>query len=549
MKNKIKYMKGILAIFIFSCCALCFSPVFSQKGRTQAAGKKVLEKSKTIKITLSEYEDRVHAIWVAQMVAATMGFPFEHRTASVEWVSKLPDNIQFANVDDDWYYEMAAIRAFEKYGTKMTVQQLGKQWIENSCGTWGSSEQARLLMQKGIFPPESGHPRYNKLWFTIGPQFSCDVYGALAPGLPNVAAKMAREYGNLNGYAEGTDGGVFVAGMISIAFSEKDPAQVVRKAAQLISPLSPYRKCIDQVIRMAEEGKSSGEIFNSVEDRWHMEYPATNNAVANGGIVAASVWFGEADFLKTINLAFGAADYEDADCNAANAGAVIAAMHGTKCIPDNLLKGLNDRIKGEKMGGVVLTPAVDESITALAKRTAAIGQKILLENGVKLNGNELDIAVQMPVTQKADLFKLADLTQFWNPEWKLERAGFGGAGGGMGGIRGNTFLDGDVLATYPRDEIRSLVLHRSLKVNGQKELTFDVGVDAKRVWELNVFINNKRLVNKKIEGNNDQAQKWESISVDITPYDTQTITIRLYQRVLVPGKEAGNAYWKNIKIQ
>jgi hypothetical protein len=549
MKNKIKFRKEILIIFIFSCYSLCISPVFAQGRRTPASGKSMSEKSKVLKLTLSEYEDRAHAIWVAQIVAATMGFPFEHRTASTEWISKLPDNIQFANVDDDWYYEMIAIRAFEKYGSNMSVQQLGKQWIENSCGTWGSSEQARLLMQKGIFPPESGHPKYNKLWFTIGPQFSCDVYGALAPGLPNVAAKMAREYGNLNGYAEGTDGGVFIAGMISIAFSEKDPSRVVRKAAQLINPQSPYRKCIDQVIQMAEEGKSSREIFNSVEDRWHIEYPATNNAVANGGIVATSVWFGGGDFLKTLNLAFGAADYEDADCNAANAGAVIAAMYGTKCIPEYLIKGLNDRIKGEKMGRLELTPAVDESITSLAKRTAAIGQKILLENGVKLNGNELSIPVQVAITQKAELFKLEDLTQFWNPEWKLERAGFGGAGGGMGGIRGNTYLDGDVLATYPRDEIRSLLLHRSLNVNGQKELTFDVGVDAKRVWELNVFINNKRVLNKKIEGNDEQKRKWESINVDISPYNLETITIRLYQRVLIPGKEAGNAYWKNIKIQ
>ena len=28
------------------------------------------------------------------------------------------------------------------------------------------------------------------------------------------------------------------------------------------------------------------------EDRWHIEYPATNNAVGNGGLVALAVWFG-----------------------------------------------------------------------------------------------------------------------------------------------------------------------------------------------------------------------------------------------------------------
>jgi hypothetical protein len=52
--------------------------------------------------------------------------------------------------------------------------------------------------------------------------------------MPNVASKMARRLGHINGYAGGTDGAVFVSGMISIAFVEKDPHAVVRKAAALI---------------------------------------------------------------------------------------------------------------------------------------------------------------------------------------------------------------------------------------------------------------------------------------------------------------------------
>ena len=164
-----------------------------------------------------------------------------------------------------------------------------------------------MNLEKGIKPPDTGHPRYNKLWFTIGPQFSSDLYGALAPGMVNVAGRMAREYGHLNGYAEGTDGAVFMAAMISLAFAEKDTKQIVRKAARLIHPDSPYRKSLDLVIAMAEAGKSFEEIVGAVEDRWHIEYPATNNAVPNGGIVAASVWFGNGDFLTTVNLAARAA--------------------------------------------------------------------------------------------------------------------------------------------------------------------------------------------------------------------------------------------------
>lgn len=538
-------------ISFFVCT--CFLLLSTLGLLAQTAAKKTVPKinftsPSSLKMTTAEYEDRVQAVWVAQMAAAIMGFRFEHRTASVEWVDKFPQPITFAPIDDDWYYEMAAIRAFEKYGVDLTVQQLGQQWKENACGSWGSSEQTRLLINKGITPPETGSPKYNKLWFSIGPQFSADVYGALAPGQPNTAAKMARYYGHINGYGEGTDGAIFVAGMVSLGFTEKDPKMIVRKAAKLINSESPYRKCIDLLIAMADAGKNATEIFNAIEDRWHIEYPATNNAVPNGGIVAASLWFGESDFLKTVNLSFAAADFTDADCNAANAAAVLGAMGGMKVIPANLVQSFGDRIKGDKMGGVVLTPAVDESISDLSKRTVVVGKKILEKNGAKLSGDLVNITIQDPVAQPAELFQLADLTKYWNPDWTLERAGFGGAGGGMGGIRGNTYLDNEVLATYPRDEIRGLVLSRTFKVKGEKQLSFDAGVDSGRVWSLDVFVNNKRLLTNIIEGK-EKERHWQTVNADISEFEGQTVKIRLYQRVLLHGKEAGNAYWKNVVIK
>ena len=78
----------------------------------------------------------------------------------------------YAPVDDDYYYEMVALRAFEKYGIELTVQELGQQWLENNAGSWGSSEHALLLLKRGLKPPDTGHPKYNKLWWTIGPAIS-----------------------------------------------------------------------------------------------------------------------------------------------------------------------------------------------------------------------------------------------------------------------------------------------------------------------------------------------------------------------------------------
>ncbi|HZO84701.1 MAG TPA: ADP-ribosylglycohydrolase family protein [Verrucomicrobiae bacterium] len=502
-----------------------------------------------VELSRDDYRDRVEAVWTAQIVAVLMNWPFEHQTASTLWLTNYPKRYTVAPVDDDWYYEMVAIRGFEKYGIKMTAEQLGEQWKENACGSWGSSEQARFNLAKGIKAPESGHPRYNRLWFTIGPQFSADVYGALAPGMVNEAARMAREYGHVNGYAEGTDGAVFMAAMVSLAFAETDTREIVRGAAHTIHPSSPYRQCLDLIISLAESGKSFSEIAAAVEDRWHIEYPATNNAVPNGGLVAAALWFGQADFLKTMNLLAGAADFTDADCNAANAAAVLGAMHGMKCLPPHLVKQLGDRIKGEKMGPVMLTPSVDERISDLARRTVAIGEKVLVARGAKLQASGIVIDPQSPTTQPPELFKLADLTQYWNSDWELDRAGFGGAGGGMGGIRGITHLDGDVLATYPRDEVRGLVLRRTLKLSEKPVLSFQAGVDSGRAWELNVYANNKLLEKRIIEGGTEGGRKWHDMKVDLRDLAGHETNLRLYQRVLVPNRVAGNAYWRNLNVE
>ena len=506
-----------------------------------------------LRLSREEYLDRVQAIWTAQMIAQMTGVRFEHQQASTLPGTPLTHLPGYAPVDDDYYYEMVAVRAFEKYGIGLTVEQLGQQWLENNAGSWGSSEQALLLLKRGVKAPDTGHPRYNKLWWTIGPQFSSDVYGALAPGMPNVAAALARNLGHINGYAEGTDGAVFVSGMISVAFVEKDTHAIVRKAASLIHPDSPYRQCLDMVITMAESGRTAEQIFRAVDERWGIEYPATNNAVVNGGIVATSVWFGDGDFGKTLQLAVHAADFADTDCNSANSESVVAAMHGMKALPSEPVSELHDRIQGKEMGPLQLTPPVDESISELARRTVQIGEAILVSHGASEERNSIRIPVQDPATQPAELFKLADLMEYWNRDWALERAGFGGAGGGMPGIRGITYLDGPVLATYPRDEVRGTVLRRTVNLGSTPSLQFKAGVDVGRAWQLQVYVNDKKVLDKLIDGLYESRQSdsrhWEDISIDLSDYKNQKVVLRLYQRVLVPHHEAGNAYWRDLTVQ
>ena len=144
--------------------------------------------------------------------------------------------------------------------------------------------------------------------------------------------------------------------------------------------------------------------------------------------------------------------------------------------------------------------------------------------------------------------------QWWNPAWKLERAGFGGARGGLPGIRGNTYLDGDTLAVWPRDEVRGAVLSRSLELSSDPMLSFDAGALEGTEWRLSVFLNNSQVLDKLIDGgraaDSDAAAKihWEHIALDLSAFKNQKVVIRLYDLVLVPHRYVGNSYWKNIEV-
>src|SRR5215469_93532 len=114
--------------------------------------------ARTLQLTHETYVDRVRAVWTAQMIAQRTGGRFEHKPASTLPVTPLSHLPGYAPVDDDYYYEMVAVRAFEKYGINLSVEQLGQQWLENNAGSWGSSEQALLLLKQGVKPPDTGNP-------------------------------------------------------------------------------------------------------------------------------------------------------------------------------------------------------------------------------------------------------------------------------------------------------------------------------------------------------------------------------------------------------
>ncbi len=103
---------------------LCVAVIFACAAHSLAAQAESTERSSSwLVLSHAEYLDRVRAIWTAQMIAQMTGVRFEHQPASTIPSTPMTQLPGYAPVHDDYYYEMVALRAFEKYGIELTVQE------------------------------------------------------------------------------------------------------------------------------------------------------------------------------------------------------------------------------------------------------------------------------------------------------------------------------------------------------------------------------------------------------------------------------------------
>jgi hypothetical protein len=103
---------------ILLCVVALFSGASPRPHQAQRASTPRF--SRSLLLSRADYLDRVPAIWEAHRIGQITGVRFEHQPDSTLPVTPLTDLRGDAPVDDDYYYEMVAIRAFEKYGIGLT---------------------------------------------------------------------------------------------------------------------------------------------------------------------------------------------------------------------------------------------------------------------------------------------------------------------------------------------------------------------------------------------------------------------------------------------
>jgi hypothetical protein len=308
------------------------------------------------RIAVKDYVDKMKAGWVGQMAGVGWGGPTEfHYKGVIMPAEKMPKwRPEMINQfgQDDIYVEMTFLRTLEQYGFDCSIRQAGIDFANSGYPLWHANRNGRDNLRKGIAPPDSGHPKFNKHADDIDYQIEADYSGLIAPGLANVVIELGEKFGRLMNYGDGVYGGQFVGAMYAEAFFENDIEKIVRAGLKCIPRDSQYAECIRDVLAWYKQDPDDWQkTWQLINEKYHLN-PAYRrfscsgpkgefniDAKINGAYIVMGLLYGKGDPDQTIIISTRCG--QDSDCNPSNSGGVLFTTIGFEKLPERFKSALN----------------------------------------------------------------------------------------------------------------------------------------------------------------------------------------------------------------
>ncbi len=151
----------------------------------------------------------------------------------------------------------------------------------------------------------SGHPRYNIHANDIDFQIEADFIGLMSPGLPQESNKYCDRVGRVMNHGDGLYGGMFISGMYTAAFFERDVRRVVAQGLACLPSGSGYARLIKDVLDWSAAYPDDWKkTWQRIEEKWDTEdscpdgalKPFNIDAKLNGAYIALGLLYDRLDF-------------------------------------------------------------------------------------------------------------------------------------------------------------------------------------------------------------------------------------------------------------
>jgi len=533
-------------------------------------------------LPVKEYRDKMIAGWIGQMAGVAWGAPTEFRYKGRiipvdEMPTWQPEMINNAFRQDDLYVEMTFLRSLEIHGLDVSRRRAGIDFASTHYSLWHANYHGREALRRGIGPPDSGHPQFNKHADDIDYQIEADFSGVIAPGLPNTAIALGETFGRLMNYGDGLYGGQFVGGMYAEAFFESDPVNIVKAGLRCIPRRSQYAEAIRDVLRWHKKNPDDWEkTWDLINRKYHLNpdyrrFSCTGpksdfniDAKINGAYIVMGLLYGERDLDKTIVISTRCG--QDSDCNPASAGGVLFTTVGASKLPKRFTSALDkERVfshtaynfrrlinVSEKLARQMVLAAggriekdKDGQGVFVIPVTAAKPSKLerSWEPGPIANSRFSDEELQEILRDMIAPHVIKGLRKFV-PGWEITGCGQDSNPGLYPAARGKE----NVFLTHPLNRETACTLSRRVAIPAGKRTTLrlTVGHHPKGDWDLVVKVEGKELL-KKLIGKETAVGGWMDLSVDLSFYAGKRITLELLNQANGWSDEAG--YWAKIELE
>lgn len=458
------------------------------------------------------YLDKCRGAWAGQMIGVCYGEPYQFRSNGRPVTGPMqawtPDRIAGAARQDDVYVELTFLAALERYGPDVTSQQAGEAFAATPYPLWHANLYGRENIRKGIMPPQSGHPQYNRHADDIDFQIEADLFGIIAPGMPRESNRLCDIFGHIMNFGDGVYGGMFVAGMYTAAYFESDDVmKVIQAGMACIPPASRYYQCIADTVRWCREHPDNWlAAWKKVEAKWNDDLdcipgnPHNIDAKINGAYIVIGLMYGGGDLLKTVEICTRCG--QDADSSTANAGGIIGAMKGYDSLGQDLIGGIG-ALAGQKFLGT------DYEFEQLAPACLRVTEKLVQRTGGRVTDEALLIRRQSPAApsvleqweDKAEMIKLpvtAHEIALWDKGWKVKVKDAPLDAGFYPREYGRT----NVLMIFPIDPDHHVILQRRLSVPNVPKPTLHVEAaseDQHGSYLLTVYAGDRQIIQSVVD--------------------------------------------------
>ena len=536
-----------------------------------------LGKAPVRRIVVEDYADKMKAGWIGQMAGVGWGGPTEFRYKGEiipedkmpAWKPELIN--QFGQ--DDIYVEMTFLRTLELYGMDVSIRQAGIDFANSGYPLWHANNEGRRLLRRGIAPPDSGHPEFNKHADDIDYQIEADYAGLIAPGMPNVAIELGETFGRLMNYGDGLYGGQFVGGMYAEAFFENDIEKIILAGLKCIPPKSQYAECIRDVLAWYKQNPDDWQkTWQFVKEKYqdNPDYRKFScdkgdfniDAKINGAYIVIGLLYGQRELDKTIIITTRCG--QDSDCNPSNSAGILFTTIGFKNLPDKFKSALNPEGKFshtpynfptlvsvcEKLvrqsvvragGQIEKDSGGKETFVIPARKPRLSNFEQCWEPGPIANSRftEAEMAKITAIAGK----DISDAVSKFAPGWKVRGCGFDMDPG----LHQEEMGKGNVLVTHPLDRRTGCQLYRQIKLPAGKKTTLrlTIGHHPEGDWDLIVAAAGKEIAHKAV--NKETATDgWMQTEVDLSGFAGKEVKLELINQPTGWKNEAG--YWAQISL-